>query len=180
MNLSDHFLLAMPGQIGGPFGGSIVYVCQHNPDGAFGLVVNKLSELSLSALCDELKLPAPEYDAQLHDGGPVDPGRGFILHSPERRYEGSIDVSDAVVLSASSDALVDIGSGDGPSQVLMTLGYAGWGPGQLDAELQTDAWLTCPGDPAVLFNTPIEQRVQRAADSLGVDFRLISPQSGNA
>lgn len=180
MNLANHFLLAMPGQLGGPFGGAIIYVCQHNPDGAFGLVVNKRSELTLAALCDELELPSPSHDHALLDGGPVEPGRGFILHSPEAHYEGSIDVSDHVVLSASSDALLDIGQGNGPSDALLTMGYAGWGPGQLDAEMSTDAWLSCPGDANVLFNTAIEQRVQKAARSLGVDFRLISPQTGNA
>lgn len=170
----------MPGQIGGPFGGSVIYLCQHNADGAFGLVINKPSELKLSELCSELDLPTPERDRTLLDGGPVEPGRGFILHSPEAHYEGSLNITDEVVLSASSEALIEIGRGDGPTQSLLTMGYAGWGPGQLEGEMHTDAWLSCPGDPAVLFDTPIEQRAQRAARALGVDFRLISPQSGNA
>jgi len=176
------FLIAMPGLVDSYFGGTVIYLCEHNADGAMGLVINRPSELSLGELLTQVGLDirgAPSTQAVL-EGGPVARERGFILHSADRRYEASLEVTDGLVLTASREALAAIATGEGPAQFLVALGFAGWGPGQLEQELKENVWLTCPVDTAVLFDVPFEQRVVRAAAVLGIDFNLLSGQAGHA
>jgi putative transcriptional regulator len=176
------FLIAMPGLVDSYFGGTIIYLCEHNADGAMGLVVNRPSELSLGELLSQvgLDVPAAAATRPVLEGGPVARERGFILHSAERRYEASLEVADDLVLTASREALAAIAADRGPTRFLVALGFAGWAPGQLEQELKDNVWLTCPVDTAVLFEIPFDQRVVRAAAGLGIDFNLLSGQAGHA
>jgi putative transcriptional regulator len=176
------FLLAMPGLADGYFGGSITYLCEHNAEGAMGLVINRPGEMTLLELLAQLNLPTTA-DAALQpvlEGGPVAGERGFILHSDERRFEASLDLSPGLVLSTSRDALEAIAAGVGPTKFVVALGFAGWGPGQLEQELLENAWLTCPADPTIVFDVPFESRVVRAAQALGIDFNHLLGQAGHA
>lgn len=176
------FLLAMPGLTGDYFGGTITYLCEHNADGAMGLVVNRPSELTLVDLLRQVDLDSggPGGDQPVLEGGPVARERGFILHSDDRHYDASLDLGAGLVLTASREGLEAIAAGSGPEQFLVALGFAGWGPGQLEQELLDNAWLTCPADLTVLFDVPFEQRVVRAAAALGIDFKLLSGRAGHA
>jgi len=176
------FLLAMPGLADGYFGGTITYLCEHNADGAMGIVINRPSTMTLGELFAQLgiaTLDLPTHQRVL-EGGPVAGERGFILHSDDRRYDASLDLGAGLVLSASREALEAIATGVGPSRFLIALGFAGWGPGQLEQELIENAWLTCPADLEVLFDTPFEARVVRAAAALGIDFNRLSGHAGHA
>jgi putative transcriptional regulator len=176
------FLLAMPGLADGYFGGTITYLCEHSPEGAMGLVINRPSEMTLIELLRQLELDPTDRitDRPVLEGGPVARERGFILHTDDRHYDASLDLASGLVLTASREALEAIAAGNGPGQFLVTLGFAGWGPGQLEQEIIDNAWLTCPADPAVIFEVPFEQRVVRAAAALGIDFNLLSGRAGHA
>ncbi|MCR9277987.1 MAG: YqgE/AlgH family protein [Pseudomonadaceae bacterium] len=184
--LAASFLLAMPSQLGSYFGGSIIYVCQHNDDGALGLIVNRRSDTAFAELIAPLSAaergndPGPANAPLVYEGGPVEPGRGFILHSSECHYDGSLSVTDEITLSASRDALAEIHAQAGPRRYLLALGYTGWGPGQLEREMQADAWLSCEADLDVLFDTNIDDKVSATASALGIDFSLMATQAGNA
>ena len=181
-SLRHQFLLAMPGLADSEFGGTIIYLCEHSADGAMGLVVNRASELTLVELLAQLGMRprGVTVDIPVMDGGPVARDRGFILHSADRHYDASLDLGEGLVLTASREALEAIAEGRGPERFLVALGFAGWGPGQLEQELMENAWLSCPADAAVLFDAPFDQRVARAASSLGIDFNLLSGQAGHA
>jgi putative transcriptional regulator len=180
-SLKHHFLLAMPGLAADYFGGSIIYVCEHDDDGAMGLIVNRPSELSLARLLDQIGIePASAPSGPALEGGPVQTDRGFILHSDDASSENSLALGDGVMLSTARQMLEAIGHGDGPAHYLVALGYAGWGPGQLEQELAQNAWLTCPASTDVLFDVPFEERVSSAAATLGIDFRLMGSQAGHA
>lgn len=181
-SLRNQFLIAMPAMTGSYFGDTVIYLCEHNEDGAMGLVVNKPGELSLAELLTQLGMPADAVaaDAAVMDGGPVSRDRGFILHSDDVRFDASLDLGDGLMLTAAREVLEAIGRGEGPSDYLVALGYAGWDGGQLEAELKDNAWLTCPASHEVLFRVPFQERVTRAAASLGIDFRLMSGQAGHA
>jgi putative transcriptional regulator len=172
----------MPGLSDSAFGGTIIYLCEHSADGAMGLVINRASELTLVELLAQLGMSprAVTVDIPVMDGGPVARDRGFILHSADCHYDASLDLGAGLVLTTSREALEAIAAGQGPEQFLVALGFAGWGPGQLEQELMENAWLNCPAEPAVLFDTPFDERVVRAAASLGIDFNLLSGQAGHA
>lgn len=179
--LKHQFLLAMPTLGGSYFGNSITYVCEHNRDGAMGLMINRPSKMTLGDLFDQLELEGPENrDLPVLEGGPVQAERGFILHSNEFNPTASRDLGAGLALSTSREALQAIAAGEGPKQFLITLGYAGWGAGQLESELGDNSWLTCPGSTEVIFDVPFDDRVQSAANGLGIDFTLISGQAGYA
>lgn len=176
----------MPSQLGSYFGGSIIFVCQHNDDGALGLIINRPSDTTFAELIAPLSAvergnePGPAHAPLVLEGGPVEPGRGFILHSSECHYEGSLSVSDELTLSASRDALAEIHAGRGPRRYLLALGYTGWGPAQLEEEMSADSWLACEADLDVLFDTDVDSKVNATADAMGIDFRLMATQAGNA
>jgi putative transcriptional regulator len=182
VSLKNQFLLAMPNQAGTYFGDTVTYVCEHTADGAMGLMINRPTDVALVELLSQLGMDprGMPLDVPVMEGGPVAAERGFILHTDDKSFPTSLSLSDGVMLSTAREVLESIAAGNGPADYLVALGYAGWGEGQLEAELKENAWLTCPGDSDVIFNTPFEQRVNKAAAALGIDFRLMSAQAGHA
>jgi putative transcriptional regulator len=179
--LKHHFLLAMPGLTPDYFGGSIIYLCEHNADGAMGLIVNRPTDFSLMALLEQLDIEAPSTPEGLTlEGGPVQTDRGFMLHTDDRTFESSLDLGHGLMLSTARHLLEAVARGEGPRNYLIAFGYSGWGPGQLEQELGQNAWLSCPATLEVLFEVPYEQRVAKAAALLGIDFRLMAHQAGHA
>jgi putative transcriptional regulator len=176
------FLLAMPGMDDGHFAGSIIYLCEHDADGAMGLMINRPSEMSLLEMFAQLGLPTPAAlaDRPVLEGGPVARERGFILHGDDRRYDATVELGNGLLLSATRDALEAIAIGNGPERFVVALGCAGWGPGQLERELLDNVWLTCPADPSIIFDVPFAERVNRAAAALGIDFNRLSGRAGHA
>ncbi len=181
--LVGQLLIAMPMMEDPRFARSVIYVCAHDADGAMGLVVNKeLESLSFSELLERVgvDLPPPDKQIRVHFGGPVESGRGFVLHTAEYDQGGTLTVDDAFAVTATIDILRDIVSGTGPDRSLLALGYAGWGPGQLDAEIQANGWLHAPADPSLVFDTDIETKWQSAIAALGIDVTMLAGQSGHA
>ena len=186
-NLSNQFLIAMPGMLDDSFAGSVVYVCEHSDKGALGLVINKPIDIKLKSLFDkvELSLDRAELAEQpVFYGGPVQTERGFVLHDKQaddaERYSSTLSVPGGLDMTTSKDVLEALSSGGGPKRILITLGYAGWGAGQLEDELGRNGWLTVDADPTVIFDTPIEQRYERALSLLGFDPRMLSQEAGHA
>jgi putative transcriptional regulator len=181
-SLKNQFLLAMPTLTGSYFSNTIIYLCEHNEDGAMGIMVNKPSELTLPALFEQLTIPVTTGipDVAVLEGGPVASDRGFILHSNEAHFASSLDLGNGLMLTTAREVLEAIAGGQGPDAYLVALGYAGWGEGQLEQEMSENAWLNCAATREVLFDTPFDERVQRAADGLGINFNLISSHAGHA
>ncbi|WP_028303665.1 YqgE/AlgH family protein [Oceanospirillum maris] len=189
-SLRNHFLIAMPHLEDTHFSGTVTYICEHNKEGALGIVINKtLAQLPVSELFAQLELPNPnsglseseEIVPAIFEGGPVHHERGFIIHTGgSEKWESSMQVSDELALTTSVDILDAIANLQGPKQFLIALGCAGWEGGQLERELQENAWLTCPATLPVLFEAEPEQKLQAAAGLLGVDINLISSQAGHA
>lgn len=180
-SLSHHFLIAMPALRGGVFAGSLTYLCEHNAEGAMGLVVNQSLGLTLDDVFDHLELDTRERHSQpVLAGGPVQTDRGFVLHPPGGDWQSTMTVNSEVALTTSVDILAAMAAGEGPDTALVALGYAGWSGGQLEQELADNAWLTLPADDIILFSTPLEQRLQAAGRKLGVDINLINHQIGHA
>jgi putative transcriptional regulator len=182
-SLQDHFLIAMPALADRNFAQTVTYVCKHDPEGAFGIVINRPSDLSLGEMLGQLAIDiedASVIDRPVLHGGPVEPERGFVLHRGDLGFEASLAVSEELRLTSSPDVLTALGRGTGPDPVLVALGYAGWGRGQLEAELHTNTWLTVPAEPGILFDTPFEQRWTAALGLPGVDIRRITEYAGHA
>ena len=181
MHLTGQLLIAMPKLHGSIFGESVIYVWAHDEEGAQGLVVNQPHDLTLVKLLHQLDLPSQvSIDARVADGGPVEPQRGFILHTNDVSVESSDDAGNDLTISYSREILELIASAQGPSRFLVALGYAGWGPGQLEHEVQDSAWLTAPSCHDLLFEVPFGERLDRAAASLGIDLRLLGTDAGLA
>lgn len=180
--LSHHFLIAMPGLQGDFFSRSLIYLCDHSADGAMGLVVNKPLQINLDELLQHFELEGNRGQGQpVFAGGPVQTERGFVLHSMDQRtWDTSTPIGNELGLTTSRDILTALAQGTGPDHSLVALGYAGWGPGQLEAELTRNAWLTLPATGEILFDTPAEQRLDAAGALLGVDLNLLSSQYGHA
>ncbi len=187
IDLTNQFLIAMPGMADETFERSVVYMCEHNENGALGLVINKPIDIKLKNLFEkvELKLDRAELaDQPVYFGGPVQTERGFVLH--ERRsadlaqYNSTLSVPGGLDMTTSKDVLEALADGSGPAKVLITLGYSGWQAGQLEAELGRNGWLTVDADPAIIFDTPIEKRYDRAMGLLGFDPRMLSQEAGHA
>ena len=171
----------MPALAGEYFGNTITYVCEHNEEGAMGIMVNRPTRLTVGDLLDQLGISSPARSAEpVFEGGPVKTERGFILHSDEVEYDASLALGHGLMLSTARQTLEAIGAGNGPKRFLVALGYAGWGGGQLEDELSKNAWLSCPADLDILFDVPFDQRVNKAAATLGIDFRLMSTHAGHA
>lgn len=182
-HLKHHFLIAMPHMDDPNFAKTLVYLVEHGPEGAMGLVVNRPSGLSLADLLEQLR-PDDEPPALCHSlpvfaGGPVQAERGFVLHPAPREFAATLSLG-TLGLTSSRDILFSIADGLGPDRYLITLGYAGWGAGQLEAELAANAWLSVPADEDILFELPFDRRLQAAASRLGVDLALLSAQAGHA
>lgn len=183
-DLTGQLLIAMPGMGDPRFMHSVVYMCAHSEDGAMGLIINKaVAEVGLRELLSQLEIDTvPDLPAApVFFGGPVEQGRGFVLHSSD--YESpvaTLKVDDAVSMTATMDILEEIGAGRGPARRLLALGYAGWGPGQLEGELAQNGWLTCASDPELIFSTPNPEKWEAALHSLGVDALALSATAGHA
>ncbi|WP_108651720.1 YqgE/AlgH family protein [Dongshaea marina] len=182
-NFENHFLIAMPTLKDPFFERSLVYLCEHREQGAMGLVVNIAIDISLKELLTQLDFhpgESPKLAKPVLQGGPISLDRGFVLHSPCKGMDSSIQLTDNLMVTTSKDILGVLGSHHEPSDYLVTLGYAGWNPGQLEQELKENVWLTIPADPALIFEVPIHQRWEMAARSLGIDIWQLSSQIGHA
>lgn len=181
--LQHQLLIAMPQMDDPNFAETVIYLVDHGPDGAMGLVINRPNGLHLDDLLEQLRpeVPATLADTQLvlYSGGPVQNDRGFVLHDAGPRFQNTLELAD-LSLTTSPDVLFAISDGSGPARHLITLGYSGWGPGQLEEELAANLWLTTPATSDLLFETPTEQRLGGAAALLGIDLRLLSRQAGHA
>ncbi len=189
--LSHHFLIAMPGLEDPTFAKSVVYLCEHSERGAMGLIINKPSELSLKHLFEKVELPLHREDllqSNVLMGGPVQGERGFVLHEPvlteasgqDPLYASTLSVPGGLAMTTSKDVLEAMANGSGPHRVVVTLGYASWGEGQLESEIGENSWLTVEADPAVIFDTPIEQRYDKALGLLGLQSWMLSSEAGHA
>ena len=187
IDLTNQFLIAMPGMADDTFAGSVVYMCEHTENGALGLVINKPIDIKLKNLFEKVELPLEREElAELpvYFGGPVQTERGFVLHEKQgddgSAYSSTMSVPGGLAMTTSKDVLEAMSSGTGPKKVLVTLGYSGWQAGQLEDEIGRNGWLTVDADPAVIFDTPIEQRYERAVALLGIDPRMLSQEAGHA
>mgnify|MGYP000735820853 CR=1 FL=1 len=187
MNLTHHFLIAMPGMEDASFARSVVYLCEHSERGALGLIINKPTDISLEGLFEKVDLTLGRADLTHQPvflGGPVQTERGFVLHDrpadDAAAYASSLLVPGGLAMTTSRDVLEALSGGNGPRRVLITLGYAGWGAGQLEDELSRNGWLTVDADPAIIFDTPAEQRYQRALSLLGIDPAFLAQEAGHA
>jgi putative transcriptional regulator len=183
VNLTDHFLIAMPNMVDPYFARSLTYICEHNEQGALGVVINRPIEMTLGALFDQLSLTLSSGDLgklAVYFGGPVQTDRGFVLHQPIGEWQSTLSVQDRVGLTTSKDILESLGHGAGPAKVLVTLGYSGWAPGQLENEIKQNAWLTVAATDAIIFDLPVEQRLPAAMRLLGIDFASLSDEAGHA
>jgi putative transcriptional regulator len=183
-DLKNHFLVAMPGMADPNFNGSVIYIADHSDKGALGLLINRpMDDLDLGALFEriELSLEGKAIGASpVFFGGPVQTDRGFVLHRPVGNWSSSLRVSDEVALTSSKDVLEAVAAGSGPQELLVTLGYSGWGPGQLEEEIAHNAWLTAPADAQLLFEVPADKRLARAFALLGIDPAFLSSDAGHA
>ncbi|MFZ2309050.1 MAG: YqgE/AlgH family protein [Rhodoferax sp.] len=192
INLTNHFLIAMPGLEDAIFSKSVVYVCEHTPRGALGLVINKPADIKMAALFGKVDLPLnrPDLtDKPVFQGGPVQIERGFVLHEPifpesdkpeQALYASTMTIPGGLEMTTSKDVLEALSTGFGPRRVLVTLGYSAWGEGQLETELGENSWLTVDADQSVIFDTPVEQRYDKALSLLGLQSWMISSQVGHA
>jgi putative transcriptional regulator len=204
INLTHHFLIAMPGLEDETFSKSVVYVCEHTERGALGLVINKVGELSMRGLFEKVDLPLNRLDlidAPVLQGGPVHTERGFVLHDamlanpdpdlsdeeaalsaaskPDSIYASTMHIPGGLEMTTSKDVLEALSAGHGPRRVLVSLGYSSWGEGQLESELAENSWLTVPADMAVIFETPVAQRYESAMALLGLQSWMLSSQVGH-
>jgi putative transcriptional regulator len=206
INLTHHFLIAMPGLEDAAFAKSVVYVCEHSERGALGLVINKPSDLSMEGLFDKVDLPLHRQDlmtAPVLQGGPVHTERGFVLHDAmlvdvpveeaaalsavshhdsdkESVYASTMTIPGGLEMTTSKDVLEALSMGAGPKRVLISLGYSAWGEGQLESELAENSWLTVGADMAVIFDTPVDQRYERAMQLLGLESWMLSSDVGHS
>ena len=182
-SLAGHLLVAMPQMQDPRFARTVVYLCAHNEDGAMGLVVNRpLDDVTWPTLMKQLgiEMTGTKSDKRIHFGGPVEAGRGFVLHSADYVEDGTLVVAGNVALTATLEILRAIGRGGGPKRSLLALGYAGWGPGRLDSEIQANGWLSVAADEELVFDAQHDDKWRRALAKLGVDLLSLSGESGRA
>jgi putative transcriptional regulator len=181
-NLANHFLIAMPAMSDPFFAKTVTYLCQHGPEGALGIIVNRPSELMLSDIMQQMDIKTRRRKLSripIYFGGPVQPERGFVLHEPLGRWDSTLPISDRISLTTSRDILEAIGRGEGPEKVLVALGYAGWGSGQLEREMVENSWLNAPAATSIIFEHPSALRWKAAAELMGVDISLLTVQAGH-
>lgn len=183
LDFSHQFLIAMPTMVESVFAKSLVYICEHNEHGALGIIVNRPISLTLGELFSQIKIPLNPQELTglpVHFGGPVQTDRGFVLHDPVGRWQSTLSINDKVGLTTSKDILEAVGEGRGPQSLLVSLGYAGWEPGQLEHELAQNAWLSVAASEHILFELPAEERLFAAMSLLGVDYASLSEDAGHA
>ena len=189
--LDGQLLIAMPVMDDERFARSVIYLCAHSPEGAMGIIVNRpagsidfpqlLVQLDIIEKSDRIKLPENAEVMKVMKGGPVDTGRGFVLHSSDFFIQNAtLPIDDGICLTATLDILKAIASGNGPQHAILALGYAGWAPGQLENEIQHNGWLHCPADPDLIFGRNAEDKYQRALDKIGIDIAMLSSEAGHA
>lgn len=182
-NLENQLLIAMPSLNDSYFDKSVTYICEHNDEGAMGLIINLPVNLTLEELLCQISEDddsVPKLKEMVLDGGPVSQDRGFVLHSPQKGWSSSLALSDEVMITTSKDILMALGTEEAPDKYIVTLGYAGWGPGQLEQEIKDNSWLTTPADEEIIFNTPHGMRWQKATEKLGFDIAHLSSDVGHA
>lgn len=182
-SLNNQLLIAMPGMADPNFNSTVTLICEHNDDGALGIVINRPSSMRLGGVFQQFSLESADEkitSAPVLDGGPVGRDRGFVLHSPDQDFESSISVARDIRLTFSRDVLDAMATGRGPERSVVALGYAGWQPGQLEAEMIHNTWLNVQATPELIFDVPFEDRWSRAAAAMGVDIKRISPHVGHA
>ena len=188
INLTHHFLIAMPGLDDAAFAKSVIYLCEHTERGALGLIINKPSDINLKGLFAKVELPLRREDlseALVFHGGPVQTERGFVLHESmmpghESVYASTMSIPGGLEMTTSKDVLEALSTGAGPRRVFVSLGYAAWGEGQLESEISDNSWLTVPADMAVIFDTPVGERYEKAMLLLGLQSWMLSPEAGHA
>ena len=190
VNFTNQFLIAMPGQVGETFDGTVIYLCEHTDKGALGLVINKPIDIKLKNLFEKVDLSLDREDLAeepVYFGGPVQTERGFVLH--ERlggdgedggHYNSSLQIPGGLEMTTSKDVLEALSSGAGPKKILVTLGYSGWGAGQLEDEMGRNGWINVNAEPSIIFDTPFEERYDKALSLLGIDARMLSQDAGHA
>lgn len=181
--LTGQLLVAMPGMPDARFTHAVIYICSHGPNGAMGLIVNRLyGDISFQALLNQLNVPrtSDAPDMPVHFGGPVETGRGFVLHTADYLREGTMRIDDHIGMSATIEILQALAAGGGPQRAMMALGYTGWGAGQLDAEMQGNGWLVAPADDDILFDRDTDTKWDRALAKIGVRPMMLSGEAGHA
>ena len=183
VNLTDNFLIAMPTLEDPYFANALVYICEHNENGALGIIVNRPIDLNLAGLLEKIDIPMEAgtmADLPVYFGGPVQLDRGFVLHRPVGHWQSTLAVNGEVGLTSSRDVLAAVGKEGLPSEIIVTLGYAGWDAGQLENELAQNSWLTVPAKATILFDLPPEERLPAAMQKLGISFTQLSDVAGHA
>ena len=183
MDLTHHFLIAMPNMADPNFSRSLTYICEHNEQGALGVVVNRPIDMTLASLFEQIEIPLHNQALArlpVYFGGPVQGDRGFVLHRPAGSWQSTLSVNQDVGLTTSRDILQAVGEGHGPNRILVSLGYAGWAPGQLENEIQHNGWLHCDADPDLIFGRDIEEKYLRALRKIGIDPGMLSNEAGHA
>jgi putative transcriptional regulator len=189
--LDGQLLIAMPVMDDERFARSVIYLCAHSSEGAMGIIVNRpagsidfpqlLMQLDIIDKTDQIKLPENAEMLKVLKGGPVESGRGFVLHSSDFFIKNAtLPIDEGVCLTATLDILKAIASGSGPKRAILALGYAGWAPGQLEGEIQDNGWLHCPADPDLIFGRDVEDKYQRALEKIGIDLAMLSTDAGHA
>lgn len=190
VNFTNQFLIAMPGQVGETFDGTVIYLCEHTDKGALGLVINKPIDIKLRNLFEKVDLSLDREDLAeepVYFGGPVQTERGFVLHerlggegSQGGHYNSSLQIPGGLEMTTSKDVLEALSNGVGPKRVLVTLGYSGWGAGQLEDEMGRNGWINVDAEPSIIFDTPVGERYDKALSLLGIDARMLSQDAGHA
>lgn len=181
--LTNHFLIAMPTLADRNFYRTVTFLCEHSGEGAMGIVINRVTDLKLGDIFEQLDIEAVEpalSDQPVYLGGPVQNNRGFVIHEPLGNWESTLPVTDTIGVSTSRDILAAIGRNRGPDRYIVALGYAGWGAGQLEREITENSWLSGPANPQILFELPLEHRWNAAAGLVGVDITRLSSEAGHA
>ncbi len=182
-NLTNHLLIAMPGLADGNFHHTVTYICEHDDQGAMGIVINRPSGLHLGDILDQLDITdglAQQSEQIIYTGGPVQIERGFVLHTHDGRWDSTLAITPTTSITTSRDILAAIAQGKGPDKSLIALGYAGWAGGQLEEEIKSNHWLNGPAEEQIIFDLPSNDRWQAAAQALGVDINLLSGDTGHA
>lgn len=182
-SLTNHFLIAMPNLRDPNFARTVTLICEHSSEGAMGIVINRMTDLTLSDVFGQMKIDSAgshHLDMPVHIGGPVQSNRGFVLHEPLGNWESTLKITESFGVSTSRDILVALAENRGPAHCLLALGYAGWSAGQLERELADNAWLSGPADRQILFETPVDERWSAAVKHLGVDLAALSNEAGHA
>ncbi|WP_268907100.1 YqgE/AlgH family protein [Collimonas silvisoli] len=196
LNLTNHFLIAMPSMLDPIFGGTVVYLCEHNANGALGVVINKPTDMTMQLLFERIDLKLeispgagepgaldfsdPIGERPVMFGGPVQVERGFVLHAPVKNYSSTLKVTDEIAMTTSKDVLEEVAHGNGPPRILVSLGCSGWSAGQLESEIVHNGWLTVAADPAIIFELPIAERFAAAVNLLGISPYMLTAESGRA